>query len=115
MTNAWKELLPKEYIEFVIEPIFFESYMTPMNNAVKNIGFDTYARRCFYHNSSIITIENIQVKIFPTLGSIRFERDIAWRLKNGEWLKINSFTGWLDQCHNEITIVPLETMREVLK
>ena len=115
MINAWKLLLPKEYIKLVIEPVFFESFMTPMTNAVKYLGFDTYARRCFYYHSSILTIENTQVKSHLSLGSISYERDIAWRLRNGEWIKINSFTRWLDQYHSDITIVPIETMREVLK
>jgi hypothetical protein len=114
MKNTWKAMLPKEYLELVIEPMFFESIMAPMTNSVKYIGFDAHARHCFYYHSSILTMKNTAVEEIHLFDSISYEREIAWRLCHGEWLKIKSSTGWLNQFQSYISKVPLEAMREVL-
>lgn len=115
MINAWKNLLPKEYLGLVIEPIFYESHMSPMTNAIKYIGFDTHARRCFYYHSIILTVDDSNDDEFPVLKSVSYEREVAWRLYQGGWVKVNSYTGWLDHCHNDIMTVPVETMRVILR
>ena len=113
MFDTWQSHLPKEYRGRVREPIFFESHMDPLANAVKFIGFDAHARRCFYYQSFVLTEEGFDVDEFPILINVYYERVIAWRLSQGDWITLKSFTSQLDRCNKHLTTLPVEVAREM--
>lgn len=111
--KAWQNLLPGEYRDLVIKPSFFEAHMDPLANAVKYIGFDTHARRCFYYQSFLLTEEGFDADEFPILIDVYFERVIAWRLSQGQWVKIKSFSDQIDRCNKRMTTLPVEITKEM--
>jgi len=115
MIDTWKNLLPKEYLGLVIEPILFESNMNPLTNMVKFIGFDLHVRRCFYYRASVSVEDCFDADEFPILKKINYEREIAWRLIQGDWIMVKNFTEQLGQCTKHIMTVPVEIMREMLR
>jgi hypothetical protein len=111
--DFWEKLLPDEYRNSVIPPIFFESHMDPTANAVKYIGFDSHARRCFYLQSFVMTEEGFDVDEFPILIDVYYERVVAWKLNQGGWIKVKSFTDQLDRCNKHVTTLPVEMTSEM--
>jgi hypothetical protein len=109
MDDLWKRQLPVEYINQVIRPIDFDHHSEPSANAEKIIGFDSRGDKCFYIHSFLLTELAFDADEFPVLVDIYYEHVIAWRLRQGQWIKIKSFADQLDRCNrNYLKTLPVE-------
>jgi hypothetical protein len=113
MYDQWKKLLPREYRKRVIRPATFEYHTEPTANAEKIIGVDSRGTRCFYFHAFPLTEEGFDVDEFPILVDVYYERVIAWRLRQGQWIRIKSFSDRLDQCNKHLTTLPVELTETV--
>jgi hypothetical protein len=108
MIKTWNQLLPQEYLNRVIQPTAFEHHTEPSVNAEKIIGADSDGKPCFYYHRFTLTDEGFDIDEFPILIDVYFERVVAWRLNQGQWVKLKSFSDRIDGCNNRMTTLPLE-------
>lgn len=108
MDDLWDEMIPAEYRDRVVRPITFEHHTEPSVSANKIIGFDVCGKRCFHFHSFLITDEGFDIDEFPILIDVYYERVIAWRLLEGKWINIKSYSDRMDQCQRYLTTLPLE-------
>jgi len=83
MVGAWKEQLPDEYRDQVVNPVVFEYHAEPSANAEKIIGFDSAGAKCFECHGFVLTEEGFDADEFPILIDVYYERAFAWRLCHG--------------------------------
>ncbi|MEQ1600703.1 MAG: hypothetical protein HOP04_03365 [Methylophilaceae bacterium] len=108
MDELWEEMLPQEYRNRIVRPIAFEHHTEPSVSANKIIGFDVCGKRCFYFHSFLLTEEGFDIDEFPISIDVYYERVIAWRLNQGSWINIKSYSDRLDKCQRRLTTLPLE-------
>jgi hypothetical protein len=113
MDDQWKKMLPREYRNRVISPATFERHTEPSANAERIIGFDSSGTRCFYFHSFLLTEEGFDVDEFPILIDVYYESVIAWRLRQGHWIRIKSFSDRLDRCNKHLTTLPVESTEPI--
>lgn len=108
MVEPWKELLPPEYRKRVVLPATCERHTEPSLHAEKIIGRDKQGKQCFYYHSFVLSEEGFDVDEFPIIIDVYYERVAAWRLRQGQWVKIKSFSDRLDRCNRQMTTLPIE-------
>lgn len=113
MNEPWNILLPTQYHDCVIPPIAFEHHDEPSLAADKIIGFDGSGQRCFYFHAFTLTEEVFDIDEFPLRVDVYFERVIAWRLREGPWVKLKSYSNRLDLCNQKLTTLPVEMSAEM--
>ncbi len=113
MDELWEKQLPREYLDHVIHPVGFEYHTEPTANAERVIGFDSQGDRCFYFHSFVLAEECFDIDELPIQIDIYYERVIAWRLRQGRWIKIKSFADKLDRCERQVTTLPVELVEAV--
>lgn len=108
MIEAWKAFLPQEYSDLAIKPITFEHNTESSVNADKIIGFDAQGKGCFYYHTFTLTEEGFDVDEFPILIDVYYERVIAWRIREGQWLRVKSYSDKLNSCKQQLITLPVE-------
>jgi len=108
MTEYWHSLLPQEYQDSVVQPQVFERHVEPSVRAEKIIGRDANGEQCFYFHSFVLSEEGFDVDEFPIQIDLYYERVVAWRLLQGNWVRLKSFSDRIDQCNKQMTTLPAE-------
>ncbi|CAG0951171.1 hypothetical protein MTYP_00199 [Methylophilaceae bacterium] len=108
MTESWDHLLPSEYCNRVVQSNAYRQYTDDYANAEKIIGFDDNGERCFYYHAFTITEEGFDIDEFPILIDAYYECVVAWRLREGKWVRVKTVSNRLDRCHSRYTTLPAE-------
>ena len=108
MIERWKEFLPQEYSSLVIKPIAFERNTEPSVNADKVVGFDVLGKACFYYHTYTLTEEGFDIDEFPILIDVYYERVVAWRIPDGKWATVKSYSDKMDSCKQHLVTLPVE-------
>jgi len=108
IVDSWSTQLPLEYQSLVDIPVVFERHTEPSVSAEKIIGFDAHGVRCYYSHTFMLSVEGFDVDEFPILIDAYFERVVAWRLHQGRWVSIKSFSDQMDHCNKRMTTLPVE-------
>lgn len=108
MMPEWEALLPHEFSSLVVRPVAFEHHAEPSANAEKIIGLDRHGDRCFYCHSFMVTEEGFDVDEFPILIDVYYERVVAWKLRDGAWVRIKTVSDRLDRCTGRLKTLPAE-------
>jgi hypothetical protein len=108
MLDSWKNQLPSEYSNQVIRPVAFERNTEPSVNADKIIGFDAQGKPCFYYHTYTLTEEGFDIDEFPILINVYFEQVAAWRILDGQWVKMKSYSDKMDSCKQHLVTLPVE-------
>lgn len=111
--NSFIELLPAEFRPNIINPISFEEHHEPSLLADKVIGYDENGNKCFYYHTFTLTEECFDIDEFPLLVKVYYERVVAWRHTNGQWLKLKSFLERPEDCNKKLSTLPLELISEM--
>lgn len=108
MIERWKAFLPQQYSDLAIKPIAFERNTEPSVNADKIVGFDAQGKGCFYYHSYRLTEEGFDIDEFPILINVYYERVVAWRIPDGQWLRAKSYSDKMDSCKQHLVTLPVE-------
>jgi len=108
MIEHWKNQLPSEYLHCVISPTAFEHHTEPSVSADKIIGYDASGNRCFYFHSFLLTEDGFDIDEFPISIDVYYECVVAWRISEGKWVSIKSYSDQLDRCNKRLTTLPAE-------
>lgn len=111
MTPYWITELPKTYMERVILPVSIEHHVEESAQAEKILGLDEAGKRCFYYHAFTLTDERFDIDEMPVQVEMYREKVIAWRLRNGMWLRLKTFVEQLDRCNKRVTTLPPELIR----
>jgi hypothetical protein len=113
MDRRWNDLLPDEYVQSVIQPSRYERHAEPSANAEKIYGYDANNNRCFYYHTFLVQEEGFDVDEFPILINVYYERVVAWRKRDGQWIKLKTVSDRLDKCNNRIKTLPIEVVESL--
>jgi hypothetical protein len=108
MNELWEEHLPGEYRSRVVTPVAFEQHTEQPANAVRIVGFDAQGSKCFDFHSFVLTDEGFDADEFPIQFDVYYERVFAWRLSDGQWVRVKSYADRLDSCNKRLTTLPVE-------
>lgn len=110
MDDLWRSLIPSGYYYLVIKPVSFEQHEEKSVNAKKIIGFDINHDKCFYLHTFTLSEERFDIDEFPILLDVYQEQVLAWRLLDGQWIKIKSYSDQLDHFNTHFTHLAPEIM-----
>jgi hypothetical protein len=113
MNDLWRKLIPSGYYYLAVKPIHFELHDEPSLSAKKIIGFDANHRKCFYMHTFTLSEERFDIDEFPILLDVYQEYVLAWRLLDGQWIKIKSYADQLDHYNTNFTRLPPELLAEM--
>lgn len=100
--------LPQTEQPRVIAAQRFERHDEPSLQATKILGFDATGAKCFYYHTFVLSEEGFDSDEFPLRIDVYYERVIAWRLKEGGWLKTTTVSDQLDVCTPRFKTQPPE-------
>ncbi|CAL1239800.1 hypothetical protein [Candidatus Methylocalor cossyra] len=112
MNIHWNAELPESYRHAAVTPVRFEQHRDASAQASKQVGFDRTGRRCFYRHEFTLTEDRFDAEEFPIQVDVYWERVVAWRLTDGQWLRIKTFADRLDQCPRRFVTQPPELVAE---
>jgi len=104
--------LPEPYRDRVVAPARLEHHIDASANASKTLGFDHHGLRCYYRHAFTLTEERFDSEEFPVQIGVYQETVMAWRLKNGKWLKVKESADQLDHCRKRVFMHPPEITDE---
>lgn len=111
--ETFNALLPQEYQGCIVKAVTYEKHLEPSLRANKVIGYDKSGAQCFYYHTFTLTEECFDIDEFPLLVDVYYERVVAWRHTNGQWLKLKSFLERPEDCNKKLSTLPLELISEM--
>ncbi len=103
MNIAWDKYLPAEYLEHSMTPVSFERFDEPGVQAVKHLGYDGKMQCCFYRHQFTLTQAVMDEDESFSEEETYFEEVLAWRLKNGTWLRRTTTRGPAGNCRRRLS------------
>jgi hypothetical protein len=113
MDELWRALIPNGYYYLAVKPVHFEQQEEASVRAKKIIGFDINHHQCFYMHTFTLSEERFDIDEFPMLLDVYQEHVLAWRLLDGQWIKIKSYSDQLDHYDTNFTYLPPEILAEM--
>jgi hypothetical protein len=113
MDELWRALIPNGYYYLAVKPVHFEQQEETSVRAKKIIGFDINHHQCFYMHTFTLSEERFDIDEFPMLLDVYQEHVLAWRLLDGQWIKIKSYSDQLDHYDTNFTYLPPEILAEM--
>jgi hypothetical protein len=113
MDELWRALIPNGYYYLAVKPVHFEQQEEASVRAKKIIGFDINHHQCFYMHTFTLSEERFDIDEFPMLLDVYQEHVLAWRLLDGKWIKIKSYSDQLDHYDTNFTYLPPEILAEM--
>lgn len=104
--------LPEEYRGKVVLPVRIERHSDASAHASKAHGFDQDGRRCYYQHAFTLVEERFDAEELPLEVDVYQERVLAWRLKDGKWLKLKTWADQLEHCRKRVFAEPPEITEE---
>ncbi|WP_045223266.1 hypothetical protein [Methyloterricola oryzae] len=112
MRSDWAEQPPDQYRSEVTYPLEYESHHDAVSQSRKTWGYDLRGERCFYQHEFTLSEERFDVDEFPIRVDVFWERVTAWRMKNGQWLRLRRWSDSLDSCPKRYVTDPAEIVSE---
>lgn len=108
MIEQLNAYLPQTEQQRVIAAQRFERHDEPSLQATKIHGYAADGAKCFYYHSFVLSEEGFDIDEFPLRIDVYYERVMAWRLKDGGWLKTTTVSDQLDACQPRFHTRPAE-------
>ncbi len=112
MSSDWADHLPDLYKSEVISPVEYESRQDMGSQSRKTWGFDLRGARCFYQHEFTLSEDRFDADEFPIRVDVFWERVTAWRMKNGQWVRLRRWSDSLDHCPKRYVTDPAEIVSE---
>ena len=112
MDKYCEDELPEEYRGKVVLPVRIERHIDASAHASKAHGFDQDGRRCYYQHAFTLVEERFDAEELPLEVDVYQERVLAWRLKDGKWLKLKAWADQLEHCRKRVFTEPPEITEE---